>query len=139
MTKKDFPIGYKQPPRSTQFKPGQSGNPAGRPKGVKNLATDLKEELEELITISEDGKPLQITKQRAMIKTLMARALKNDSRASSVLIGLAISAEQAGSTQHTIHVFPEEDLAIIENLKARLKDTNDQQRSRENSDEPDKE
>ena len=139
MSKNKISVGYKQPPRSTQFKPGQSGNPAGRPKGVKNLSTDLKEELEELITISEDGKPLQITKQRAMIKTLMARALKNDSRASSVLIGLAISAEQAGSLQHTIHVFPEEDLAIIENLKVRLKNTYDQPLPEENSDETDTE
>jgi hypothetical protein len=25
-------VGYKNPPKSTQFKPGQSGNPTGRPK-----------------------------------------------------------------------------------------------------------
>lgn len=139
MTNKDFSIGYKKPPRSTQFQPGQSGNPAGRPKGIKNLATDLKEELEEKITITENGTPLEITKQRAMLKTLMAKALKGDSRASSVLIGLAISMEQADSSQHTVHVFPEEDLAIIENLKARLKDTSDQPLSEENNDETDSE
>ena len=28
----DFPIGYKKPPLETRFKPGQSGNPSGRPK-----------------------------------------------------------------------------------------------------------
>ena len=139
MTNKDFSIGYKKPPRSTQFQPGQSGNPAGRPKGIKNLATDLKEELEEKITITENGTLLEITKQRAMFKTLMAKALKGDSRASSVLIGLAISMEQVDSSQHTIHVFPEEDLAIIENLKARLKDTSDQPLSEENNDETDSE
>ena len=139
MAKKKYAVGYKQPPRSTQFQPGQSGNPAGRPKGMKNLATDLKEELEEKITITENGTPLEITKQRAMFKSLMAKALKGDSRASSVLIGLAISMEQAENSSHTIHVFPEEDLAIIENLKERLKDTGDQKRSQENSDEPNKE
>ena len=109
------------------------------PKGIKNLATDLKEELEEKITITENGTLLEITKQRAMFKTLMAKALKGDSRASSVLIGLAISMEQADSSQHTVHVFPEEDLAIIENLKARLKDTSDQPLSEENNDETDSE
>ena len=139
MVQKKYAVGYKRPPVSTQFKPGQSGNPAGRPKGVKNLATDLKEELEEKITITEDGKSLEITKQRAMIKTLMARALNNDSRASSVLIGLAISVEQSGSSQHIAHVFPEEDLAIIENLKERLKHSGDQQLLEENSDEIDPE
>lgn len=28
--------GYKRPPKATQFKPGQSGNKAGRPKGSRN-------------------------------------------------------------------------------------------------------
>lgn len=31
--------GYKDPPVEHQFKPGQSGNPAGKPKGTKHLST----------------------------------------------------------------------------------------------------
>ena len=38
-------VGYRKPPKATQFKQGQSGNPHGRPKGTKNLKTDLIEEL----------------------------------------------------------------------------------------------
>ena len=40
----DYEVGYKKPPIHTRFKPGVSGNPKGRPKGTKNLATDLAEE-----------------------------------------------------------------------------------------------
>lgn len=32
----DYEIGYKKPPKSTRFKPGQSGNAKGRPKGLKS-------------------------------------------------------------------------------------------------------
>ena len=32
-----YEVGYKKPPLNSQFKPGQSGNPAGRPAKTSNL------------------------------------------------------------------------------------------------------
>src|ERR1700687_5393559 len=81
-------VGYAQPPKATRFKAGWSGNPKGRPKGSLNLATDLAAELGELITVREDGRPRRISKQRALIKSLMAKALQGDARASAALLGL---------------------------------------------------
>jgi Family of unknown function (DUF5681) len=52
----DYAIGYGKPPRHTQFKRGQSGNPKGRAKGSKNLATLIMSVLNERVIITENGR-----------------------------------------------------------------------------------
>ena len=84
----EYKVGYRRPPKATRFKAGQSGNPKGRPRGSPNLATDLSAELGEQITIREGGQARQVSKQRALIKSLMAKALQGDVRATTALLAL---------------------------------------------------
>jgi hypothetical protein len=84
----EYKVGYGKPPKSRQFKRGKSGNPKGRPKGSLKLATDLAAELNEQITVREDGKPRRVSKQRALIKSLMAKALQGDVRANAAVLAL---------------------------------------------------
>lgn len=88
MMAKEYTVGYRKPPQATRFKPGQSGNPRGRPKGSPNLATDLSTELGELITVREGGEARRVSKQRALIKSLMTKALQGDVRATTALLAL---------------------------------------------------
>lgn len=83
-----YKVGYGKPPKAKQFKRGESGNSKGRPKGSLNLATDLTAELGEHITVREDGRSRKVSKQRALIKSLMAKALQGDVRASAALLAL---------------------------------------------------
>jgi hypothetical protein len=46
-------VGYKRPPVDRQFKPGQSGNPKGRPKGRKNLKTIVVEALHKKVKVRD--------------------------------------------------------------------------------------
>ena len=68
-------VGYKHPPRANQFRPGQSGNPSGRPKGTRNFRSELREELGELITVRDGDREIQLSKQRALIKSLVGAAI----------------------------------------------------------------
>jgi len=91
---KDYEVGYGKPPVATQFKKGQSGNPKGRPKGTKNLATDIREEVSQQLSINEGGSHQVISKQRALVKALVAKALSGDVRAMLEMIKLISGIEQ---------------------------------------------
>jgi hypothetical protein len=87
MMRKDDDVGYKKPPKTGQFKPGQSGNPSGRKKNGPNFATDLDAELRETVVVEDGGRECRVTKQRAIVKALIALAIKGDLRAISAIAG----------------------------------------------------
>ena len=84
----DYEIGWGKPPKHSQFKPGQSGNSKGRPKGTRNLKTDLQEELSEMVEVREGRKTRAVSKQRALLKRLVADALNGKGSAQKTAIDL---------------------------------------------------
>ena len=89
--KKEYEVGYKRPPREHQFKPGQSGNPKGRPKKNKSFSEDIKDEMNELIQIQEQGKLKKITKQTALVKRVVTDALSGKTSAIKLLFQILSS------------------------------------------------
>ena len=85
----DNEIGYGKPPKHGRFKKGQSGNPKGRPKGTRNLKTDVQEILKSRVVVSKDGKPRKISTQEAMLWRLKEKALKGDLKALNMALTLA--------------------------------------------------
>jgi len=115
----EYGVGYRRPPSKTQFVKGKSGNPKGRPKGSRNLKTDLEEELQEVIGISERGRKKHLSKQRVLIKTLTAKAIGGDAKALTTLLNFALkiidpAAQPLGSTEISA-----DDQRIIDEFLAR--------------------
>lgn len=86
MSDDDNTVGYKKPPQQTRFKSGQSGNPKGRPKGYKNIKTDLLEELKERVSVTENGKTKKMSKQRILLKRLCSKSLGGDANSTRLLV-----------------------------------------------------
>jgi hypothetical protein len=114
-------VGYKLPPVATRFKPGQSGNPRGRPKGRRNLKHDLQEELSERITIREGDRQVRITKQRAMVKSTVTKAIKGDTRAQAKAFELLLRAFGIDDEVHAETILGTEDEAILQSFLDRTR------------------
>jgi hypothetical protein len=117
----EYAVGYGRPPQHTRFKTGHSGNPKGRPKGTNNLKTDLMEELSERISMSEGGKPKKLSKQRALLKSLAAKAIKGDARAMNILLNLMVRVLEVSAEVRESEIISQEDLALLDNFIARQK------------------
>jgi hypothetical protein len=82
------PAGDRERPRSTRFRPGQSGNPRGRPKGARSLRGLVASALGERVEAKENGPRRRITKLEAAVKQLVNWAASGDQRATQFVFAL---------------------------------------------------
>jgi Family of unknown function (DUF5681) len=68
----------KKPRRETQFKPGQSGNPLGRPKRKPDMSVTLNKALNDTILVTNLGKTR--TGLEALVQSIVDCVLQGDSR-----------------------------------------------------------
>lgn len=92
-----YEIGYGKPPRSTQFKKGQSGNRKGRPMARTDISGLLAEALDEPIRITRGGVEKSVSKTRAVLTALVNRALQADPKALRLLSKLLA---KTGNLEH---------------------------------------
>jgi hypothetical protein len=109
-------IGRGHPPYDTRFKPGQSGNPRGRPKGSKSLAEDVRRQMRKTAVVTIDGKPARRTYQELMAQRIAHDAAKGSLKAielAAKLTGQAPGSDAAPAT-------PQEPLALDEEAFRRI-------------------
>ena len=94
----DDVVGYGRPPQAHQFRPGQSGNPRGRPKGAKNEAVILGQLLNRKITVREGGGLRKISVLEAILLRFAEDALKGNVKTAAFLFN-RYSASGAADTE----------------------------------------
>ena len=113
--------GFGKPPKHTRFKKGQSGNPKGRPKGSKNLATQFLDEVNASIPFTENGRRKVTTKLGAAIKQQVTKAAAGDPRAvEKVLDRVAALEARANEGGLRSAEFTAADREVIETIFASL-------------------
>ncbi len=98
-----YEVGYAKPPEATRFRPGQSGNPRGRPKGTKNRRPALHEErMKEIIldeayrtiTVRDGERNVTVSMAQAIMRSLAVNAAKGQHRAQRLFAELLSATER---------------------------------------------
>lgn len=116
----DYQIGYGKPPQHTRFRKGESGNRRGRPKGTQNLKADLLAELGEQVLVREGQVEKRISKQRALVKSLLAKGIRGETRASAILLGMMVRLLDVEGTASAETPLTADERAVLLALEERI-------------------
>lgn len=84
----DYKVGRGKPPRTHRFKPGQSGNPAGRPKGRKSIEAHILDILDEEVP-AQGTDDIELPNFREFIaRKMILRAAAGDPRALAFVLAV---------------------------------------------------
>jgi hypothetical protein len=114
----DEDVGYGKPPRAHQFKPGQSGNKTGRPKGSRNEATILNEILDHKVVLNDRGKTRRITLLEAILRKVAEDGLRGNIKSIGFLLNRYYAAAADGVAQADLS---EDDKAVLDAYLRKLK------------------
>jgi hypothetical protein len=82
-------VGYKKPPKRSQFEKGKSGNPSGRPRKDPSIAAVFQRVSRQVVhTTGKRGKQ-RMTKLEASVTQVVNRAATGDLKATKVLMEMA--------------------------------------------------
>lgn len=121
--KPDYDVGRGRPPVATRFVKGRSGNPAGRPKGSRNVSSVIAAALNERVIVTENGRKYSITKLEAAAKQMANKAAGGDPRAAKLIIELLHQAETRDEARAGPGVTADErrasDMALLDAIRDR--------------------
>jgi hypothetical protein len=117
--RKDGGEDRRNPPTDQRYKPGQTGNPKGRPKGSKSDKTLLEKELSKKVTIVENGQTKRVTKRELFFKQITNKGVAGDPRFGKMILDKTWPLEEAKASDEKV---PSEiEALIVEELVARMK------------------
>lgn len=121
----DDEVGYGKPPKKHRFQKGQSGNPAGRRKGSRNISTMVDEALKSTVIINLNGKRKSVSKLEAAFMQQANKAAAGDPKATKLMLDIMSGAQtredaRAGGGEITTEARRAQEDKILAALRSRL-------------------
>lgn len=107
----------------TKYRPGQSGNPSGRPKGSKNkknLPNRVKKAATEKVVVQEGGRKRKVAKLDVALTQMMNKAAQGDPSFMKMALAELKKAEAAEPMTKPQEEFAEADHEVIAQVIRRI-------------------
>ncbi len=85
-------VGRGQPPRKSQYKPGETGNPGGRPPGRVSLKKAAENAFSRKLSYEVYGKTVRISMLEAILIEHGLKAVKGDAKSAGIALNFAAKA-----------------------------------------------
>jgi len=109
-----YAVGYGRPPTSSQFQPGLSGNPNGRPKGARNASSMARDALDRTINVKVKGIWRKMTVRKAAYLRLAERAVAGDAKALDYLLSSESEQNPSGPDHSVNQPLSAKDLELLQ-------------------------
>jgi hypothetical protein len=115
-----YETGNKKPPEEFRYKPGQSGNPKGRPRGSTSLEAKVRKELAKTVVVNKNGKSVKMSKLDVGVTRLVDRFMSGDLKSTAIILGLDKKNEKPKSDSEIVDGVVVPDKANLEFIVDRL-------------------
>ena len=117
--KTNYDVGYRKPPKHAQWKKGQSGNPAGRPRRDRDVSTLVAALLGQRVVVRKGKTTKRVTRLEHLLTRLIEKAIGGDPRLMKMALD-EMRKEDARAQDETPDTLGPADIEVIAALKARL-------------------
>lgn len=114
---KNGDVGYKKPPKHSQFKKGQSGNPSGKAKKSPSFVDLIMQEAAKVVPVKVDGQTKTLSQLHVMVTALFRKAMNGDLAAAKLITQVLAHEAEVGGGEAEPPLTPHE-LAMLADLLA---------------------